>query len=234
MPITFEVQLETFRELGFLINKDVDLNKVVENWGGKKIFEQTPYSKLYIMLGSTAEENYVKTNLDEISISKNDLKEDITKRIFEHFDKLSATNNQSNNLDLNFTETNITDQLWNFDTEAIEDHGDYIRIIKNIKRITANELDFRNIKDFVDIEKNKAVISFDLFGKHYDWNLKVQNDWVDEKLFTQIVRLTHQYKTRGKLTYFDTGGQSFVMGYVDEDLFRELRNKTGLNIEWLK
>jgi len=35
--------------------------------------------------------------------------------------------------------TPITNKCWDFDTEAIEDHGAYIDIMKNISRITNGE-----------------------------------------------------------------------------------------------
>jgi hypothetical protein len=54
--------------------------------------------------------------------------------------------------------TPLTDRCWDFDTEAIEDHGAYVRIIQNLERITRNELKFSNIKDFVDIEEAMKFI----------------------------------------------------------------------------
>ena len=63
--------------------------------------------------------------------------------------------------------TELTDRVWDFDTESIEDNGDYVEIMKNLGRITRGELKFESLKDFVDVENKKAWVSFILHGKSY-------------------------------------------------------------------
>lgn len=130
--------------------------------------------------------------------------------------------------------TPITNQAWHFDTEAISDHGDYKNILENIKRISSGELNFQKISDSVDIEKEKAAVSFELNGDKYTWDLKVEDDWVDVALFSKIVELTIMYKTKGKLTYYNTGGQDLVLGWASEEKFEKIKKETGLNIVWLR
>ena len=130
--------------------------------------------------------------------------------------------------------TPITVQLWNFDTEAIEDHGDYVRILENLKRVSGGELAFQNIKDEVDIDKGSATVSFDLNGDHYDWNLQVNDDWVDLQLFSKIVELTEKYKTIGRLTAFIIPGQEIVIGWLAPEQLEKVRQETGLDINWLE
>lgn len=96
--------------------------------------------------------------------------------------------------------TPLTNRCWNFDTEAIEDHGSYVEIFKNLERISRGELKFVNLKDYVDVEEEKAWVSFSINGDDYKWNLKVDDDWVDETILTKIVELTKKYKTKGKFT----------------------------------
>lgn len=129
--------------------------------------------------------------------------------------------------------TPLTDKCWDFDTEAIEDHGSYIDIINNLQRITRDELVFENIKDYVDIEEEKAWISFTFNGQNYKWDLKIDNDWVDPDIFTKIVELTKEHKTKGKYTVFETGGQDIVIGFETQETLKEIKNKTGLKISWL-
>ncbi|WP_418604388.1 hypothetical protein [Hwangdonia sp.] len=127
----------------------------------------------------------------------------------------------------------LTNRCWDFDTEAIEDHGSYVDIIKNLERITRGELIFENIKDYVDIEEEKAWISFTVSGKDYKWDLKIDNDWVDVDLFSKIVELTKKNKSKGRYTYFDTGGQNAVLGFETPESLKEIKRKTGLKITWL-
>lgn len=129
--------------------------------------------------------------------------------------------------------TPLTDKVWDFDTEAIEDHGSYVEILKNLERISRGELKFQNAQDFVDLEKGKAWISFRLRGKNYKWDLKVNDDWVDPTLFSKIVRLTESLRTKGKYTYFNTGGQNAVIGYETPESRAAIVKATGLKIEWL-
>jgi hypothetical protein len=129
--------------------------------------------------------------------------------------------------------TPLTNKVWHFDTEAIENSGDYVSIMKNLKRISGDQLNFENIKDDIDIENGKASISFDFQGEHFDWEMEVNDDWVDPGLFTKVSKLANKYITNGSLTYFDTGGQDVVLGWATEQELKQLKKNTGLNITWL-
>jgi hypothetical protein len=129
--------------------------------------------------------------------------------------------------------TPLTDRVWNFDTEAIEDHGDYVAIMKNLERISRGELKFQNLKDYVDVEGKKAWVSFSVKNNSYKWDLKVDGDWADPALFTKVVQLTKTLKTKGHYTYFNTGGQDAVIGYETPENLDAIIRATGLRIEWL-
>ncbi|MEO0472142.1 MAG: hypothetical protein AAF206_21125 [Bacteroidota bacterium] len=130
--------------------------------------------------------------------------------------------------------TPLTDRCWNFDLEAIEDHGSYVSIMENISRITNGELEFRNLRDYVDLEEEVAWVSFELNGRNYKWNLRVDDDWADGDLFDKVQELARFYDANGRFTYFNTGGQDFVLGYLNEEEFHEIKEATGLQIKWLK
>jgi hypothetical protein len=130
--------------------------------------------------------------------------------------------------------TPITNRCWDFDLEAIEDNGAYVDIMQNISRITNGDLAFENLKDYVNIEEKKAWVSFTCKGENYKWELKVDDDWADEKLFKKIQELAEKYQTKKRFTYFNTGGQDFVLGYHSKEELELIRQKTGLEIDWLK
>ena len=129
--------------------------------------------------------------------------------------------------------TPITNQCWHFDTEAIEDEGAYVDIIENLKRLSDRELNFTNITDVVDWDNQKASVSFELNGDKYSWDLEFDNDWIDPSLFSKIVKLTEKYETKGRFTYYDTGGQDLVIGWTTPEKLDEIKSKTGLEIVWL-
>ncbi len=130
--------------------------------------------------------------------------------------------------------TPITNKCWDFDLEAIEDNGAYVNIMENISRITNGDLVFENLKDYVDIEEKKAWVSFTCKGENYKWELKVDDDWADEKLFNNAQELADKYKTNRRFTYFNTGGQDFVLGYHSKEELELIKQKTGLEIDWLE
>jgi hypothetical protein len=186
---TFEQQLETFKQLGFVLNPGIDTADINRWPGGQYEFEEPPFHLMYQTLGQTIER--------------------------EPF-------------------TPLTNKVWDFDLEAIEDHGAYIDIMKNISRITNSELIFENIKDYVNLDETKAWVSFTCRGDSYRWDLRVNNDWADGDLFDSVQALTYKYKTNGKFTFFNTGGQNFVLGYCTSEELEKIRKLTGLEIVWLK
>ncbi|MFN8334473.1 MAG: hypothetical protein U0U09_05045 [Cyclobacteriaceae bacterium] len=128
----------------------------------------------------------------------------------------------------------LTNRCWDFDLEAIEDHGAYVYIMENISRITNGDLVFKDVQDYVDIEEGKAWVSFTCNGDNYKWDLKVDDDWTDGELFDKVQALAQKYKTTGKFTFFNTGGQDFVLGYYTPEELEKIRKATGLDVVWLK
>jgi hypothetical protein len=187
--VGFEQQLETFKQLGFVLNPGVDTSDINRWQGGYKEFEKQPYHLMYQTLGQTIERE---------------------------------------------PWTPLTNKVWDLDLEAIEDHGAYIDIMKNISRITHGDLVFEDLKDYVDIDEGRAWVSFTCRGDHYKWDLKVDDDWADGDLFDRVQELTSKYNTKGKFTFFNTGGQDFVLGYSTPEELERIRKATGLDIVWLK
>lgn len=126
----------------------------------------------------------------------------------------------------------FTDDCWHFDTEYINDQGDYVDILENMQRISKNEIQFKNLKDYLDVEEGVAWVSFDLNGDSYKWDLEVMDDWVDGAIFEKLVELTKKYNTNKKFTYLE-GGQDMVIGYHSADELLKIKKVTGLDIKWM-
>lgn len=129
--------------------------------------------------------------------------------------------------------TPITDNVWHFDMEAIEDHGAYVYILQNIKRISANSFDITDIEDYVDIEEGVAWVKFLLNGVEHKWDLRVDNDWTDPEIFVKITQLCREENIPGNLTFFNTGGQDIVLGWATDAEIRSIKKVTGLEIQRL-
>lgn len=125
----------------------------------------------------------------------------------------------------------ITNKVWDFDTEAIHLTGSYIKIIRNLERISRGELKFLELIDYVDIFAERASVSFKILDEEFTWELAVNENWVDTSLFKKIVDITNKYNTKGKFTYYDTGGQNVVIGYETLENLERLTKATGLKIK---
>ena len=130
--------------------------------------------------------------------------------------------------------TPITNRCWSFDTEAIEDNGAYVDIIRNLERISRGALTFTDVTDHVDIDAGDAWVSFVFNGQRYRWTMRVNDDWVDETLFENIVKLTIEHNTNGRITSLYTGDQTVMLGFETEESLAEIKRATGLPIEWLE
>ena len=118
--------------------------------------------------------------------------------------------------------------LWHFDTECIEDHGDYAAIVKRMTGLTNGSLPLVNIEDHVDIENGEAWFSFTLNGQLVRVDASVDGDWVDASVFKTFVDLLDKTDPSKVFVYYDLGGQDCLIGCTTRSGFSNLRkNKVG-------
>jgi predicted DNA-binding WGR domain protein len=127
----------------------------------------------------------------------------------------------------------ISANIWHFDTECIEDHGDYARIAMRMEELAGGELPLEEINDYVDAEEGKAWLAFRLDKRDYKWELEVDDDWVDTRIFTEFDTLLRGRQANKRFTYLDLGGQDCLIGCSSPEHLEKLRAATGLNFRWL-
>jgi len=115
--------------------------------------------------------------------------------------------------------------LWHFDTECIEDSGDYKRIAARMMEMSQGSLVLQNIEDHVDTEKNQAWLSFTFGGKPIKFECKVKDDWVDPAVFGRFVQLLSQSDPSKVYIYYDLGGQDCIIGCVTRIEFQCLKSR---------
>lgn len=120
--------------------------------------------------------------------------------------------------------------LWHFDSECIEDNGDYARIVARMSEMTEGALPLENIKDRIDIEAGKAQVSFDLHGQRINLDLKVQDDWADPMVFTKLAELLQQTDPSKLFVIYDFHSQDCVIGCVTRARLKQL-NDLGVKFE---
>jgi hypothetical protein len=127
----------------------------------------------------------------------------------------------------------LSNDIWHFDTECIEDHGDYARIAGRMLDLAGGALPLVEIDDYVDVEEEQAWLSFKLDGVGTRWEAEVDNDWVDPQVFSVFVDLLAKQPTNKRHTYFDLQGQDCLIGCSTPEQLKRLRNETRLGFEWL-
>lgn len=118
--------------------------------------------------------------------------------------------------------------LWHFDTECIENEGDYANIVARMAQMAQGALPLENISDHLDPEKEEAWAAFSLNGHSHRINLEYQDDWVDGALFTHLAALLEKTAPSLRFIYYDTGYQDCLLGCVTGEQLARLR-RLGLN-----
>jgi hypothetical protein len=126
-------------------------------------------------------------------------------------------------------EAPLSENLWHFDTECIEDHGAYLSIAERFRDLAGGDLPLLEIEDYVDIEAGEAWLAFKLDGASYRWECKVDDDWVDPTVLARFAELLAKKNSKKRFTYLDTGGQDCVIGCFSEEERSRLRKVTGLD-----
>jgi hypothetical protein len=114
--------------------------------------------------------------------------------------------------------------LWHFDTECIEDHGDYKKIAERMVEMTQGSLTLEDIQDYVDVEQKQAWLSFVFGEQRVKIDFKVEDDWVDAAIFTRFVDLLKRSDPSKIFVYYNLGGQDCILGCVTRRQFDDLKS----------
>lgn len=126
-----------------------------------------------------------------------------------------------------------SDDIWHFDTECVEGDGSYVAIARRLKVLAHGDLPLEEIGDRIDVDAEKACLTFRLGGRSYSWDAKVEDDWVDPAIFTRFAELLARTGTGRRFTYVDLDGQDVLIGCATDRQRRRLATETGLKVEWL-
>jgi len=112
--------------------------------------------------------------------------------------------------------------LWHFDTECIENSGDYACIAKRMAEMAQGGLPISEIEDHVDVEAGEAWFSFVFAGERVKIECAVEDDWVDTSIFARFVGLLEQSDPSKLYVYYDLGGQCCIIGCVTKEQLKVL------------
>ena len=120
--------------------------------------------------------------------------------------------------------------IW-YDIEFIDPSSEYIAFMKRMGAISKGEIEFSDIVLRVD-SNNYEWIDFKVNGLSKAWKL-AQVNCIDDSFFQRFSYLPKELNTKGKYTYYDNGGQQFVIDYATENEQTMFIKQTRLNREWL-
>ncbi len=115
----------------------------------------------------------------------------------------------------------LSNNVWHFDVECIEDHGAYVDIATRMKVLAEGNLPLENITDYVDVAEEQARLSFVWDGQPITWEAQVRDDWVDSTIFSRLVTL-HASKKPLKNFIYAGLGQDCLIGYATEEQRQQL------------
>ena len=75
-------------------------------------------------------------------------------------------------------------------------------------------------------------VEFKVNGIYKKWKLQ-KAGYIDNRFIERFSVISQELSTKGKYTYFDNGGQQFVIDYATEYEQANFNKITGLKREWL-
>lgn len=126
---------------------------------------------------------------------------------------------------------NYSDNCIMFDLEWFAPNSQYKTFMERMGIITNGEINFSNIEVSVDSDKCEWI-SFEVNGIPKKWKLEKEG-YIADHFIQRFSYLPSQLNVSGKYTYYDDGGQSFIIDFATEKEQNEFNVKTGLNREWL-
>jgi len=126
---------------------------------------------------------------------------------------------------------NYTDNCVWFDLEFFDSSSQYKWFMERMGKISRGKIQFENIEISIDPEGYERI-KFKVNGIHKDWKLE-KPGFISDSFIQRFSYLPSELNIEGKFTYFDDGGQQFIIDFATVEEQREFHEKTGITREWL-
>jgi len=126
----------------------------------------------------------------------------------------------------------LCNQIWSFDTKSVIERQDYDWLLKNIGRISDEELQFGYISVTPDGDEKDpvAIVAFDLNGKRFSLDIHLRKDWNSAAFLWQLNQLAEEQGLKGRLVWNRSWGPQWTLGWHTPEQIRGLR-ELGVDIE---
>jgi|GEM_PF-1899766 len=128
-------------------------------------------------------------------------------------------------------EYNFSDHCIHFDLEFFDPNSQYKWFMERMGAITNGEIKYRDISIVADSNQIEWI-SFVVNGIPKKWKLE-KSGYIADHFVQRFSYLPNELKTKGKYTYYDNGGQQWVIDYATADEQKIFNEKTKLKREWL-
>ncbi len=126
---------------------------------------------------------------------------------------------------------NYTENCIWFDLEFFDPNIQYKWFMERMGAITNGEIEYTDISIETDNEEWEWI-KFKVNGIRKEWRLE-KIGYTADHFVQRFSYLPNELSTEGKYTYYDNGGQQWVIDYATKDEQIEFNEITGLNREWL-
>lgn len=123
-----------------------------------------------------------------------------------------------------------TNQLYWFDTECIEDTGDYARVAMRFAEMFRDEFEIKDISDKVDWDNESAELSFECGGKRYHKSFVLDSDWLDVAVFELFIQASADMDSLSKIGFTDSDGQDIRLCVMTLKQMKAFNKLTGQNM----
>ncbi|MBU6451065.1 MAG: hypothetical protein KGS72_04750 [Cyanobacteria bacterium REEB67] len=133
----------------------------------------------------------------------------------------------------------FSDDIWRLDPTRLrfnaEDGGQgaYLKIAAKMSRLAGGSMPIADARDHVDMAANHAWLSFSLDGMPYRWELQAQGGKLDSKVFSKFAELLKLVGAGKRFYVLELKDQGRLIGAARPDVLGNLREKTGLDFNWL-
>jgi len=122
----------------------------------------------------------------------------------------------------------LSNDVWHFDTECVEAPGDYVSIVERVLLLSGGDLNLKDIRDTYDLLEGEASVGWTVDGRPQSFNLRVEGDWVDLKIFALLDNELVAAGS-GKRIFGASLGQDVIVVCVAEGRRKSLSDLTGLD-----
>lgn len=131
------------------------------------------------------------------------------------------------------TWTPCTNGVYSFDVEIFNLDTMYTNFLRGVSALDKEELNFQNIQEDTS-EVNwedgtgKRTVSFEWNGKSYTLEAKVQDDWFDLNIASELNKIIIENGKDKQLFFTSDGLQECIVFYRDKEWANSFQKETGL------